>query len=91
MIRADPQNSVVLCAGCHVFYTHRPVEWGDWVEGKFPGRLDYLKSLIRKGYKPDYESIIADLEKQWADLSKTPSLQRKSSPTISQKDTPSNG
>lgn len=91
MIRADPQNSVVLCAGCHVFFTHRPVEWNDWVESKFPGRLDYLKSLIRKGYKPDYETVISELEKQWADISSVPLLQRKSSLSTSQKDTPNNG
>lgn len=29
-IRHDPRNAVVLCAGHHAYYTHRPLEWEQW-------------------------------------------------------------
>jgi 5-methylcytosine-specific restriction endonuclease McrA len=34
--RWDPQNAVALCPRCHVYYTHRPVEWEVWIDARRP-------------------------------------------------------
>lgn len=39
-------NALCLCAGCHKFYTDRPLEWGDFVTSKFGNNhLEYLKEV----------------------------------------------
>ena len=42
-IRVNETNCVALCRSCHLRFTHRPLEWHEWVEGRFPGRWDVLK------------------------------------------------
>lgn len=62
-IRWNPLNSLALCAGCHVYMTHRPVEWMDWVDAHYDeNRIDKLR-LLRRGIlgAPDYAAIIAEL------------------------------
>jgi hypothetical protein len=56
-------NAVALCAGHHTYFTHRPLEWTDWIEN----RLGQLKSrLLRQraleGQRPDLAHVIAYLE-----------------------------
>lgn len=64
-IRWDPDNSLVLCARCHQFFTLRPIDWQDWVDERYPGRWDLLRARRRnaeaRGDKPDYAQIISDL------------------------------
>jgi len=36
-IRTDERNALCLCAGCHTYYTHRPLEWEDWINQTYPG------------------------------------------------------
>ena len=54
-IRVDPDNAVALCRSCHVKFTHRPLEWSIWVEEKFPGRWDELKTKALKFEKVDWK------------------------------------
>ena len=55
-------NACCLCSACHVKFTHRPIEWEDWIEERFPGRLAELKERAREGVRwIDYESILARL------------------------------
>ena len=62
-IRWAPDNAVTLCKGCHIRYTHRPLEWHDWVEWKFPGRYALLKAQALKPHaKPDYAEICSALK-----------------------------
>ena len=42
-IRVDELNAVALCRSCHVKFTHRPLEWSEWVEDNYPGRWVELK------------------------------------------------
>lgn len=30
-IRTDPRNAIALCRGCHLYFTHHPIEWEEWV------------------------------------------------------------
>lgn len=57
-IRFSPHNALALCQGCHVYMTHRPLEWQDWVEEKFPGRWAMLRAQALAAHEhPDYEVI----------------------------------
>jgi hypothetical protein len=74
-IRWEPKNSLALCAGCHVYMTHRPVEWLDWIDDHFgPYRMGTLRKLrrdsIARGDKPDYAALIADLRVQASQVKK---------------------
>ena len=42
LTRWDYDNAVALCRNCHVFYTHRPLEWEDWVDSHL-GDGHYLR------------------------------------------------
>lgn len=60
--RWDLLNAVCLCAGCHVKYTHDPIAWDDWIEERFPHRLEGLKLRARQGVAYiDYEAILQSL------------------------------
>lgn len=53
------ENAFCLCAGCHVFYTHRPLEWDNWLRdrlgvrywdvraGALGGDVDISETLAR--------------------------------------------
>lgn len=60
-IRTDFDNAVALCRGCHVKFTHRPLEWEAWVNTQYPGRWDALRSKAllyeRVDWKLRYESL----------------------------------
>lgn len=64
--RWNPRNAVALCAGCHVFYTHRPIEWRVWVDRAFqPGYMQYMEHLALKiAENIDYASVLEDLRRR---------------------------
>lgn len=60
-----PINGFCLCSGCHVTYTHNPLDWDDWLREVW-GEPVYLE-LRRKAQavcKPDFSQIIPDLESE---------------------------
>jgi hypothetical protein len=61
-IRFDPLNATTLCRGCHVMFTHRPIEWQDWCEERWPGRLAMLRAHALGAHPhPDYDGICESL------------------------------
>ena len=54
--RTDPLNGLCLCQGCHVFYTHRPLEWEEWIEERWPGLWDHLKTKALTHAKVDWKA-----------------------------------
>lgn len=62
--RWDDDNAVCLCAGCHIYMTHRPLEWDVWVTKRI-GADAYaaIKRRALKTTKPDYEAIVARIKK----------------------------
>ena len=46
-LRHDPENSLVLCAGCHFFWHHAPLEAVTWFQQKFPLRYEYMMEVRR--------------------------------------------
>lgn len=62
--RWDDDNAIALCAGCHVYFTHRPLEWEEWVVKRFGAEwYEGLKKRALKPAKPDYEAIVERLKK----------------------------
>ena len=59
--RWELRNAFSLCAGCHVFFTHRPIEWDEWMRGRMGAeRYEALRSLALLG-RPDMERVLAEL------------------------------
>jgi 5-methylcytosine-specific restriction endonuclease McrA len=54
-IRTNFDNAVALCRGCHTRYTHRPLEWREWVETRFPGRWDALTDVALRYERVDWK------------------------------------
>jgi 5-methylcytosine-specific restriction endonuclease McrA len=67
LTRFDEANAMALCAGCHKYFTHRPLEWIDYV-GK-----DRFWELKRKAQeytavKTNYPEVIARLKTRLTEL-----------------------
>lgn len=65
-VRWDFRNAFCLCQGCHVFFTHRPIEWEDWCRKQMGDQAyDTLRlDAIAIGQKPDYDVIIGRLREK---------------------------
>ena len=60
--RWDRRNGFCLCAGCHVFYTHHPIEWAEWMLDRLGDRtLKELRELALTHRTPDLELVLAEL------------------------------
>lgn len=55
-IRTHRMNAVALCRSCHVRFTHRPLEWEDFVEGRWPGRWEMLRGLALEYSRVDWRA-----------------------------------
>ena len=56
-----PANAVALCAGHHVFYTHRPEEWDDWRRTFLANTYEYVRGRAMFGGKQDMDQVLARL------------------------------
>ncbi len=50
VIRTDERNALALCHGCHLYYTHHPLEWREFIDRTYPGLWDEL-TLLALSYK----------------------------------------
>lgn len=59
-LRFDPLNLLTLCVGCHIFWAHKdPVAFVDWINEKYPMRIEQLKVCAAVATKLDlYELLI---------------------------------
>lgn len=63
-VRWDPRNAFAACAGCHMYFTHHPIEWDDFLRERWGVELyDELKGLALAGEKVDLGEIEARLKK----------------------------
>lgn len=64
-IRCDLGNAMTLCRSCHMHYTHRPLEWEQWVNDTFGGLYERLKQTalqnIADGVRVDWKATLTDL------------------------------
>ena len=57
-------NALCLCQGCHVFYTHRPLEWRLFIDDRFPGRWDDIQQRALTHDKVDWKAEAEHWESQ---------------------------
>lgn len=67
VIRHDLRNGFCLCRACHMRYTHRPIEWDEWLHLQW-GSVLYaeLRDLALRGPRVDLKETVAylrDLER----------------------------
>ena len=61
-VRWDSDNALALCSRCHVRYTYDPIAWQDWIDEKFPGRMEQLRAKARQGVAHvDYDALSVGL------------------------------
>jgi hypothetical protein len=62
-----PINGFCLCAGCHWFYSTRPLEWSEFM-GRMLGEQVYenLRRLALKNEKQDMPAVLAKLKAEAA-------------------------
>lgn len=61
-MRWDPDNSMVLCAGCHLWWHHKPLEAARWFELIYPERAKRLLLISRTKRRPDLAAVRLGLE-----------------------------
>ena len=47
ILRTDERNAITMCQAHHVYYTHRPAEWLDFIDSEYPHLLDDLRKTAR--------------------------------------------
>jgi hypothetical protein len=63
--RWDLSNAFCLCAGCHVYFTHRPLEWDEWLRsglGLGPALYEQVRHRALNGGKQDMDLVLARLQ-----------------------------
>lgn len=68
--RVDLGNAFCLCAGCHFYFTHHPLEWEAWVIGR--RGATWYRGLKRKALdttvKVDWKAEVARLRELWGEI-----------------------
>jgi hypothetical protein len=61
--RWHEENVFCFCAGCHTYYTHRPIEWDDWLIARW-GRPKYdaMREQALHGGRQDMEAVLTSLK-----------------------------
>ena len=68
-VRWDRRNAFCLCRGCHVYFTHRPLEWDGWLRERWGDSLyAELRGLALTHRPPDLSELAAELSLTWATL-----------------------
>ncbi len=62
-VRWDRRNAFCLCQRCHMKYTHRPLEWDEWLRERWgPDLYVEIRSLaLLVGVKVDMEQVRAEV------------------------------
>lgn len=47
-IRTYEPNAIAMCQAHHMFFTHRPAAWLDFIDQEFPGLVFHLRSKARE-------------------------------------------
>ncbi len=70
-VRTDPDNAFCLCKGCHMHFTHNPIEWHDWTMG-YRGRATYDRlneaAYDLSGPKVNWFDELVRLEQIWQEI-----------------------
>jgi hypothetical protein len=58
----DPDGAVALCAAHHVWFTHHPLEWVDWLRANFAGYYEEIRDMARFGEPEKAADAVARLK-----------------------------
>lgn len=59
-------NGFCLSAAAHVYYTHRPLEWDEYLHTAWGDSVyEELREIALRGLKPDIEATHAALKREW--------------------------
>lgn len=65
LTRCDFDNALCLCAGCHHFYTDRPLDFYSFIEDMFGKEfIDQLREKAHGGAKVDWEEMYESLREE---------------------------
>lgn len=65
--RWDDRNAFPLCKGCHVFFTHRPIQWDDWLLERWgPDLYREIRALAVSHQRVDKDALLAELKARTA-------------------------
>jgi hypothetical protein len=69
-IRFELLNVLSLCVGCHIYGAHRdPADFVEWLEEKYPGRIQLLRELAATAAKVDLKELAIGLRLEVAAIS----------------------
>lgn len=61
-LRWEPWNSLCLCAGHHVYYTHHGFEWFQIIADRFPDQYGKILAHRNELFDGDYDRVIEQLQ-----------------------------
>lgn len=71
--RVDFRNAVCLCRSCHMFFTHRPIEWEEWARKRLGDDVyDELARVAVAGAKVDWRLEVDRLKADAVDFRADP-------------------
>lgn len=60
--RWDFRNAFPLCASDHMYFTHRPIEWDNWLRIEWGLDLyDEIRALALSHARPDTKALLVEL------------------------------
>jgi hypothetical protein len=64
-LRFEALNVIPLCFGCHLHWWHKnPIEARDWLDKKFPGRIEQLQIIAATARRVDAKELLIALESE---------------------------
>lgn len=60
--RWDSNNLLTLCAGCHLWWHHQPLESANWFQQKYPRRADMLRIIRQNRTCTDMKGLLLRME-----------------------------
>lgn len=62
-VRWDRRNASCLCAAHHLYWTHRPIEWDQWIRGRMCDDYYTVRDLALAGMV-DIDDVLARLTRE---------------------------
>ena len=61
-LRFELLNVIALCKGCHLYFAHKdPIGFTDWLQHKYPGRIEALKLMAATAGRTDLKELLIGL------------------------------